>query len=1066
MSRQSDDSRPLLTASAADEGAPPSLDFVAARRLKRELLADLDTGWEAGQPVRPEDLLTRWPGDAQADPDVASLLFEDYCQRRERGEQPSQQEYNERFPSQRNSLASISRRQELLRSLGGPKSGGSLLLALPSIGDEVFGFRLRRELGRGSFARVFLAEQIALAGRPVVVKVSAIDGDEPQTLAQMQHTHIVPLYSVHEDAAAGLRIVCMPYFGGASLSRVLQFLWTGDDPPTRGAQLVQALALACRYAADDSELPASKALEPQQSQDSPLTVLAGMSLVRASAWITARLAEALDHAHRRHVLHRDIKPSNVLLSADGQPMLLDFNLAQSFQGEHAQALATLGGTVAYMAPEHLRALATRDPALVRQVDHRADIYGLGMVLYEILTGRRPFDQSGSYSPMPALIEAMAVERGRHVPSLRERRQDVPWSLESIARKCLAPDPAQRYQQAEHLAEDLRRFLEDRPLKYAPELSWPERAAKWVRRHPRLAPMAAITTAAVLLFAVGGTLFTIKSAQLNAARVRAYEAEGAEARERKRDFTLCAERARCLIDTKTDLQDNLEEGAAACERALDYYGVLQNDNWHEQSDWQRLDDDERRQLAEDIREMLVLWAHARVRLAAGPDSVTVAALLAPMAPAQQPLNALAGCASLRALEATLVGSLQQHRATAVGQALALIDQAQALPGLEPSPALFEERAHYLEQRGDADGANAARRMAAHIPPASVRDHYMLAFSFARAGQLAKAVPELKKALALNPRHYWSRLTLGMCYDQLRDYELALAEFSACIALWPEFAWGHFNRAIVFQQVKRNAAALEEYTAALRCDPKLADAYINRGALYLEQEIHDPAKALPDFDAALALGRNLETVHGGRGIALERLGRYAEADAAFQQAGIADSTNSSLLLAYAFATCERLGPSAKAAFTKVLEKEPRNLNALYGYAMLLTRQSRQSEEALTVFSLALQLDPSFLAARQGRAYVLACRGEAAAACQDIDLCVKMQPSGPMLYQAACVYAILAGKAQQHLAAPLADHALVLLREAFTQGYGHSSAADDSDLESIRKDPRFTQLLKQAPSPKDQP
>src|SRR5260370_14046168 len=124
MTRSSEESRLLQTANAPDDGAP-SIDFVAARRLKRELLADLDTGWEAGQPVRPEELLSRWPGDAQADPDVASLLFEDYCQRQQRGEQPSHQEYNDRFPSQRNSLASISRRQELLRSLGAPKSGGS-----------------------------------------------------------------------------------------------------------------------------------------------------------------------------------------------------------------------------------------------------------------------------------------------------------------------------------------------------------------------------------------------------------------------------------------------------------------------------------------------------------------------------------------------------------------------------------------------------------------------------------------------------------------------------------------------------------------------------------------------------------------------------------------------------------------------------------------------------------------------------------------------------------------------------------------------------------------------------
>ena len=95
---------------------------------------------------------------------------------------------------------------------------------LPEVSEELFGFRLRHELGRGAYARVFLAEQDELAGRPVVLKVSAIEGTEPQTLAQLQHTHIVPVYSVHEDHDAGLRALCMPYFGGASLIRLLQSL--------------------------------------------------------------------------------------------------------------------------------------------------------------------------------------------------------------------------------------------------------------------------------------------------------------------------------------------------------------------------------------------------------------------------------------------------------------------------------------------------------------------------------------------------------------------------------------------------------------------------------------------------------------------------------------------------------------------------------------------------------------------------------------------------------------------------------------------------------------------------
>src|SRR5919205_695424 len=98
--------------------------------------------------------------------------------------------------------------------------------------------RATRSLGTASFAKVFLAKQGHLANRPVVLKISAIEGTEPQTLAQLQHTHVVPIYSVHEDPRAGLRALCMPYFGGASLSQVLQRVWTQSTFPTEGRELV------------------------------------------------------------------------------------------------------------------------------------------------------------------------------------------------------------------------------------------------------------------------------------------------------------------------------------------------------------------------------------------------------------------------------------------------------------------------------------------------------------------------------------------------------------------------------------------------------------------------------------------------------------------------------------------------------------------------------------------------------------------------------------------------------------------------------------------------------------
>src|ERR1043165_2761173 len=336
----------------------------------------------------------------------------------------------------------------------------------------------------------------------------------------------------------------MPYFGGESLARVLQLLWKDTPRPAEGQQLVRALQFAQTNRPQAVEWSGSPTVKltpsrlsavsgPQEiSTSSPavgdsvgsggsppdsrtpsiearketqvaLDKLNNRSFVHATAWLVACLADALQHAHARGILHQDIKPSNILLAHDGQPLLLDCNLSRKLSATKAQTSAMLGGTVAYMSPEHLRALLHKDPQALAEIDHRSDIYSLGMVLYYMLVGELPFEHKGSYSVLRLTLELMAMERGRIIPSARKKRPDVPWSLESIVRKCLTPDRKQRYQKAEDLADDLRCFLEDRPLKHAPELSFLERLKKWSRRHPRLTSSGSVATVAMLLLCATG-----------------------------------------------------------------------------------------------------------------------------------------------------------------------------------------------------------------------------------------------------------------------------------------------------------------------------------------------------------------------------------------------------------------------------------------------------------------------------------------------------------------------------------------------------------------------------------
>jgi tetratricopeptide (TPR) repeat protein len=287
-------------------------------------------------------------------------------------------------------------------------------------------------------------------------------------------------------------------------------------------------------------------------------------------------------------------------------------------------------------------------------------------------------------------------------------------------------------------------------------------------------------------------------------------------------------------------------------------------------------------------------------------------------------------------------------------------------------------------------------------------------------------------------------------------LAYGSFSGCIHIWPEFAFGYYNRAGVLRQLGKSQQALDDYTASLARDPKLADAYLNRGLTYLAEQRR--AEALADFDRAAEFGRDQARVHWGRGIALEGLGRAAEADSAFARARSLDVENSEVLLAYGFAVSNRLPVQAEEAFNKVVRSEPRNARALYGYAMLAQRKSRNSEVALLYFNLALQADPLLVPARSARANVLVHRGECELARQDIDWCVKEDSSGVTLYAAACVYALIADRLSGAAADAFAERALELLKEAFVRGYGKEKAAGDSDLAHLHHNPEFGRLLQQ--------
>jgi serine/threonine protein kinase len=308
----------------------------------------------------------------------------------------------------------------------------------PLPGDRIDDFELVRVLGNGSFGTVFLARQVSL-GRLVALKVTSDSGHEARTLARLEHAHIVQVFSETVERQRGLRLLCMQLVPGATLERVLVELARRDRSEWSGRAILEIL---------DSIETDAVIFDPTALRERE--ALAGSDFIEAVCRLGEHLAEALAHAHSLGVLHRDIKPPNVLLNRYGRPFLTDFNVS-AVTTPNEQGKSQLGGTRSYMAPEHLDAFLDRTRE--NEVDERADIYSLGILLYQALTGRRPFESGPVSNSKIQILKALATERRRGPPPFPPD-SDVPAALVRVVRRCLEPRPEDRYPSAEELARAL------------------------------------------------------------------------------------------------------------------------------------------------------------------------------------------------------------------------------------------------------------------------------------------------------------------------------------------------------------------------------------------------------------------------------------------------------------------------------------------------------------------------------------------------------------------------------------------------------------------------------------
>jgi serine/threonine protein kinase len=448
---------------------------------------DLDCRFTRKQPKPIEDYVAEFPELAGPSGTPCDLIFEEFQVRRRHGENVNPEEYFQRFPGRIEELsrvlqvdlpteASLSNRKHPEESV--------------QVGERLDDFDLQALLGEGAFAKVFLAWQRSMQRR-VALKVSADQGDEPQTLAQLDHPHIVRVYDQRGIADRNLRLLYMPYLPGGTLHDVLKLLRATPIEMRSGKLLLDAVDAAL-----------GKRGEPVPVDSANRQQLAAMTWPEAVCHLGARLAEALDYAHRQGVLHRDIKPANVLLGADASPRLADFNVGACSKLEGASPSAFFGGSIPYMSPEQIEAFNPSHSRGPETLDGRSDLYSLAVTLWELLTGRRPFPDEQLEGDWNETLEALVIRRraGLDAVTLQSLPANLPPGLRDVLVRCLAADADQRYANAGELARDLDLCL--KPA--ARELIYPTPGWRtWARRHPILAiyPLALLPPALASWFAI-------------------------------------------------------------------------------------------------------------------------------------------------------------------------------------------------------------------------------------------------------------------------------------------------------------------------------------------------------------------------------------------------------------------------------------------------------------------------------------------------------------------------------------------------------------------------------------
>jgi serine/threonine protein kinase/Tfp pilus assembly protein PilF len=801
--------------------------------------------------------------DSSDERNPVEVLFEEFMARKRRGEKPTLSEYSAQHPDLADDIRELFPALMVMEDIGessmaatGPANVES---EPPYVPDRLGDYRILRRVGHGGMGYVYEAEQESLGCRRAlkIMKPQFLNNPkhvrrferEARAAAKLHHTNIVPVFGVGCDQ--GLHYYVMQFIQGKGLDEVLEEL-----KQFRKASPKQPLMLVRggkRPELNDGLHPAAGALgspEPNaprrpmseiaqslaagasaptmpdvQTHSSDLSVnrdQAQSQLSTASEWnagywrsvarIGVQVAEALDYAHSQGILHRDIKPSNLLLDLRGTVWVTDFGLAKVGDADNLTHTGDIVGTFRYMAPERFSG----------QSDARADVYALGVTLYELLALRPAFTECDRAKLMREVLHDDPTPLRRVNPA-------IPRDLARIVHKATAKELAERYQSPQSLAEALKAFIEDRPSPDRRVRPW-ERALKWARRRPAAAALVALSVAVVL--GVFASVLAV-SAKFRATATELQAAlDERELADRRREISDAYAKAVDWIESK-----DLDKAISLLESTLESTPDdprLEEDLTKLKALLRDYDTELLQEAKQKYDEFRHLHEEALFRATFPLSRDTGAEMLAARMAAKKALHMFGWEPGQEWRLGKPYDQYKKEIQTSCYELVYILADIAAQPAGEPGLA--------------------------GPPPNPGEPQALLAllkgYSLLRKGKLEEAIEALNEALNERPNYFWAHYMQALCHFRAQRMRVALICLDNCLRAESQPSpLVYLVRGVVLARLEKFSKAEDDFQSGLDQKPEKwieYGLYNNRGVTWLRR--HDLTRAMEDFRQAVTVYPN--------------------------------------------------------------------------------------------------------------------------------------------------------------------------------------------------------------------